>query len=324
MLIDTMDKKDLQPDIINWIEESCPYPTDDAGYCIGFDPFTEPEMIVDAFTTFGFVIISNVINEQTIYSTKSRIQDWHKYLSSKKDNNGVFGVKDGFIECYHDNILAKARTSYRLYTGHSLIWKTSRLWCTFDRVSYKTAFDFPNYSTSLHVNQNPLKHPKFSYTHGYISISESIECNGNLRLVSGSHRYFDLWKHLAKNSSLYVNLETSENPYSDLLVKNAKEIAVKPGDAIIWDSRLIHSSTINKLKNPRISILVSILPAILQENIRQKRIDSYVTGSSDINRSARLNASQSPRYSDINSLQEFRITEDLDRFGRLLYGLEPY
>ena len=319
-----MDKNELKPEVLSWIEEHCLYPTDSEGYCIGFDPFVENEFIVDAFNVFGFVVISNVISNSTIEDCKLRVQSWYNFLSDRVDKDGIKAVQNGFIECYHDNFLAQARTSYRFYTAHSLLWKTSRLWCTFDRISYKQKTDEPNYSTSLHVNQNPLKHPKLSYTHGYISIAEEPFDNGNLRVVTGSQKYFDTWRRFSTNDIQFLNLNMDENPYLPSLEKHSQLISVKPGDGIIWDSRLVHSSTINKLQTPRISILVSYMPAILQENIRQNRVDAYVNGIPQINRSARLNASQLPRFNNNDLTQNFRIIEDLDRFGRLLYGLEAY
>jgi ectoine hydroxylase-related dioxygenase (phytanoyl-CoA dioxygenase family) len=317
-------KPNLKPEVVSWIEESSLYPTDDKGYLIGFDPFLESDFILDAFNSYGFVAISNVISNNAIKDFSTRIELWNKYLANKKDKNNISPIQNGFIEVYHDDFLAKARASYRFYTAHSLIWKTSRLWCTFDRVSYKTYQDVDNYSTRLHTNQNPLKHPKVSYTQGYISICEKPYNNGNMRFVFNSQRYFDTWRFLSKNDAQFVNLEQDNNQYLPLLTQNSQTVAIRPGDALIWDARLVHSSTINQLPEPRISILLSYMPAILQDNIRQKRIDSYVSGLPEINRSARMNASQEPRFDDSNIIKKHRITEDLDRFGRLVYGLEAY
>jgi ectoine hydroxylase-related dioxygenase (phytanoyl-CoA dioxygenase family) len=320
-----MDRKpELKPEVLSWIEESSHYPTDENGYLIGFDPFLESDLVVDAFNSFGFVVISNVISSNAIKDYTTRINILHKSLANKKDKSGIKAIDNGFIEIYHDDFLAKARASYRFYTGHSLIWKTSRLWCTYDRISYKSNTDLPNYSTSLHVNQNPLKHPKVSYTQGYISLVEEPKDNGNMRFVVNSQRYFDAWRPFAKSDTQFLNLNVEHNPYLSHLELNAVPIAVRPGDGIIWDARLVHSSTINKHTTPRISILMSYMPAILQDNIRQKRIDCYVSGSPEINRSARLNASQEPRFDEPKVIKKLRITEELDRFGRLLYGLEGY
>ncbi|MGL4757750.1 MAG: phytanoyl-CoA dioxygenase family protein [Patescibacteria group bacterium] len=314
---------EFDPRIQQMIEEPSFYPTDNEGYAISFDPFSESDMVVDSFNSFGFAVISQVISPSVVHYSLDRIHQWKTQFSDPDPNGNLF-VSNGFMELYHDRFISEIRSSYRYYSAHTLIWKTSRLWVTFDRISIKQLDDPASYSHFLHTNQNPFKHQKLSYSQGFISLQEEPEINGNIRIVPNSHRYFNLWKSFTNSDSLLINLELDQNPYLELLKNNSLTLSIKPGDGLIWDARLVHSSTPNQSKNPRISVLSSFMPAIMQDSIREKRLNSYEQGFHLPNRSARLNSSTIPRYLNLVKMNDFRETELLDRFGRLLYGLESY
>lgn len=317
----SFDSSDQNSEIHQLIGTPSFYPMDDDGFAISFDPFAESDMIKDSFNSYGFAVISAVISPSLIEYALERIYFWREKLSFK---SSLF--ENELIELYHDKFLSDIRLSYRFYTAHSHIWKTSRLWSTFDRIQFQQSLNNNLNETDIRfkLSQNPHKHPKFSFTNGFISLYEKPNNNGNLMVLPNSNNYFQLWKSFLSPDQTNSNLQIEDCALKQIMISNSLVLPIKPGDGIIWDSRLIYGYSVNIESKPRISLQVSHLPAIMQDNIRQKRVESFVRGNHEANRSARLIGSENSENFNFKVFQKYRESENLDRFGRLIYGLEPY
>ena len=49
------------------------YPVDEEGFCVGFDPFSQAQELVDTFRHCGVVVVSNAISEEEADDTVDEV-----------------------------------------------------------------------------------------------------------------------------------------------------------------------------------------------------------------------------------------------------------
>ncbi|MGL4758073.1 MAG: phytanoyl-CoA dioxygenase family protein [Patescibacteria group bacterium] len=300
------------------------YPVDTEGYPIALDPYIDQNSIKDVFEEFGFVVIHKAISTPTLKLAQKEIKKWYNLLKSQKDKDGNPALSRGFLEVYHDSFLHQVRKSKRFIKAHEVIWESSDLWCTFDRVAYKPCSGESSQALKLHVDQNPFTHPNFCCTQGLIAIQNCTLQGGTTRIVGGSQNFFDIFEPFANHERQYVEVDQLPVELISSLNHNWQPVILHDGDGLIWDSRCIHSNLSNQSLKDRIAVLVSYQPASSDQADIQARKTSFETGVGDNNRTARMHASSLPRYTDSEFLQKHRTPEKLSNVSSKLYGLKSY
>lgn len=84
--------------------------------------------------------------------------------------------------------------------------------------------------------------------------SESGIDNGMLHVVPGSHRFAQYARVRDVNQWIYAEVE------SEILTKHGVGIPTRPGEAIVFDDRLIHYSAPNATDTPRVVVSLGVRP----------------------------------------------------------------
>lgn len=315
-----------------------PYPVDEAGYAVSFDPLENEVDLFDAWKKHGVVVAKQVVPAKLCAAAIGKVHATLNQLSSGKfaidnpesydamptDASGTPILTRGFFEVYHDDSLAQLRQSLRMYLHHVIVWGRADLWTTFDRFGVKLPGHGESKALPLHVDQNPNVHPDFRTTQGVLALQDCPTERGTLVTVPGSKGLFPVYAEMALNKGEYVELNTQDTA-ADILVANARPMPLRQGDLVTWDSRTTHANTANVSGQTRYIALVSAGPARPEnDDAALAREQAYLTGEGSNVRDALMHASRRPRYSDHAALQSIRKPEQLSLLGRLLYGQLGY
>ncbi len=215
----------------------------------------------------------------------------------------------GFMDLYHDNLLAQMRQNPTLYSVFASIFGTEKLWVVFDRVMYwgKEEGDQP---LAPHVDQNPLKHLEFSDVQAMLALRDMNEGTGTLALVPRSQTFFSEYAQWARPKDGYIEYQKeAQLPF----------IAprLKAGQIILWDSRVTHSRFRDVPTSNRYAVLLTFLPAKDDSSLTDLRLQYFRDGTGWSNHEAGLRATARPRYE--SSLRQ--NPETLTELGMKLYGL---
>lgn len=299
------------------------YPIEADGYSMGC-LHNDPIGINESLAMFGFVVIKEVIDPSLIAYCKERITFWKNLIGSTPDKKGINGLSRGFLEVYHDDFLAQVRQSPKLIEAHEYIWQTNKLWVSFDRVVLKPSIGESSLQLPLHVDQNPATHPGFCCTQGLVAISNCTIDGGTTKLVPGSQRDFVDFVNIARVDRQYIEVADSDLYVSNGIENRVISIPVRPGDALIWDSRVIHANGNNTSGKDRIAILVNYQPSNEYYATRQIRLNAFKNCESVNYRVGRMHASSNPRFENSQLMRNNRITENLTVIGKNVYGVSNY
>jgi ectoine hydroxylase-related dioxygenase (phytanoyl-CoA dioxygenase family) len=299
------------------------YPLDEDGYAMGCW-YNDPIGITESFDLFGFVVIKEVIDLKLIAYCKERIKFWKELIGDCEDQKGIKGLSRGFLEVYHDDFLAQVRQSPKLILAHEYIWQTNKLWCSFDRVVFKPCEGESSIQLPFHVDQNPSTNPGFCCTQGLVAITNCTIQGGTTKLVPESQRDFIDFSDIARAGRQYIEIADASSDVLNQFESRALSIPVRPGDALIWDSRVTHANGNNTSGEDRVAVLVSYQPASDYRTIRQIRLNAFRNCESVNYRKGRMHASSLPRFQSCKLMRDNRITEDLTDLGKLVYGIIEY
>lgn len=241
-----------------------------------------------------------------------------------KDQNGTPILSRGFLEIYHDDVLAQIRQNVRAYLHHVLIWGRADLWTSFDRVGVKLPHHEESGALPLHVDQNPNVHPGFKTVQGVLALTDCPVERGTFRGVPASRHLFAQYAGMAKNSGEYVELDTTL-PVAAQLESHAQAFPLRAGNLISWDSRTTHANTENISDEMRMVFYMAAGPA--REDSPEAlaaRMDALKTGLGINVREALMHATKKPRYTASEMLACVRQPEQLNLLGELLYGTKSY
>lgn len=319
------------------------YPVDEQGYAVAYDPLTQEAEFYDAFQRYGMVVGKSIIAPLQAARTIRAISDRFNRLSRgraqvdnaatydhmAKDAKGFPVINNGFLEIYHDNVLAQLRQNPRAYIHHAIIWQRADLWTSFDRVGVKTGGD-ANSSAALplHVDQNPAVHPGFKTVQGVLALTDCPAERGTFVGVPGSRRYFADYEaaalRMANPRGEFVPLDDTVLNH-DVLRENAQAIPLRAGDMVTWDSRTTHANTANVSNDMRMVFYMAAGPAREDRiDLRTMRKEAFDAGTGLNNREALMHASKKQRFTDYAALGDVREAERLTTLGRLLYGFDRY
>ncbi len=319
-------------------EPLSPYPMDKDGYAVSFDPLQDEAGFVAAWQRYGIVVGKAILSPEQCRETATAIKGRFNALSHgqcdfdtpatwpnmPKDANGTPVLSRGFLDIYHDDVLAQIRQNIRAYIHHVLIWRRPDLWTSFDRIGVKLPQHAESKALPLHVDQNPNIHPDFKTVQGVLAISDCPVERGTFFGVAGSRQYFSHYAGMAKNNGEYVELDTAA-PIAKVFEANARPIPLRAGDYVSWDSRTTHANTENISNDPRMVVYLAAGPA--QEHNQAAlaaRLDAVQSGEGSNVREALMHASKKPRYNDLAALASVRQPEQLTLLGELLYGKQSY
>lgn len=314
------------------------YPTDDQGYAVAFDPINDEKSFVQTWQRYGMVVGKSILNakqcEQTIFNIIDRFEIVSEktclfdrpetWINMPVDQNNTAFISRGFLEIYHDQLLAEIRQNIRAYIHHVLIWNQTYLWTSFDRIGVKLPEHRESKALPLHVDQNPNVDPHFKTIQGVLALTNCPAERGTFLTVPGSKNLFDEYSMMAKNTGEYVELDLNTQTGLELS-KRAQVIPLRAGDLVSWDSRTTHANTENLSSTAR--IVVYLAAGLAKENDKNAvdaRKNAFLSGEGSNVRSALMHASKKPRYTNIQGLANIRKPEQLNLLGKLLYAQKSY
>ena len=314
------------------------YPLDAEGFAQSFDPVTEASQFLSCWKQYGVVVGRSIVSKEVCDHTIHQIEHFLKKLSGNQfdlydpssysciptDHLGIPILSRGFLELYHDDLLAQLRQSKRAYVHHQLIWETENLWTTFDRLGIKLPTGETQQGLPLHVDQNPLIHPNFTTVQGVLALVDCPIEQGTLLIVPGSKERFAQYtnasaQHDPKYRGEYV--EAGWDPqFLQSLQDDVQSIPIRAGDLVTWDSRTTHANSPNLTSSPRIVAYLSAAPRSQKKELVQERKLAFLQGYGKNIRDAKMHASKPPRYTPTPQMRALRSQEQLTPLGKQLYG----
>jgi len=313
------------------------YPLDRDGYAQAFDPLVEEEAFYECWRRYGIVVGKAIASKELCDLTIDRLRSITQALSDGAcdlydpsthtaiplDAEGVPLISRGFFEIYHDDALAQIRQLVRLYIHNSVIWGRADLWTSFDRIGVKLPDHTESAALPLHVDQNPLQHPKFQTTQGVLALTDCPKERGTFVGVPGSKFLFPEYARFAGRGE-YVAVKTDDE-LGEKLHAQAQALPIRAGDVVTWDSRTTHSNSANISGEMRVVAYVAAGP--VPENETQAlrpRQEALRTGLGSNVRDSLMHASMRPRYTNAEAIARVRKPEQLTKLGKLLYGEDSY
>lgn len=99
----------------------------------------------------------------------------------------------------------------------------------------------------LHTDSSLILNPAIEPHLGlWVPLIDVDETNGSLKLLSGSHKWY--------NGVMASTFTWPFLPYLDQLEKEAVTMNLKAGCMVVFDNRIIHGSHFNQSENPRVAI----------------------------------------------------------------------
>jgi hypothetical protein len=315
-----------------------PYPVDGGGYAVAFDPLTEEGSFWDAWARYGIVVGKGVVVKSVAENAIVRMQEIVLALSEGRcdlgkpatwgmlpeDVNGTALVLRGFFEVYHDAALAELRQSVRMYIHHVLIWGSTDLWTSFDRLGAKLPGRKDSRALPLHVDQNPKFHPSFKTVQGVLALADCPLERGTFAGIPGSAGSFSSHFAVAPDRGEYVELPETD-PLTMRLAERLQPFPLRAGDLVSWDSRTVHANTENVSDQVRYVAYIAAGPAREEDReLVRIREEAFQTGVGSNVREALMHASKKSRYSNPDAIGAVRKPESLSPLGELLYGKASY
>lgn len=314
------------------------YPLDLQGYAKGFDPLEDEAGFVAAWRRYGVVVGKGILTQgqcvQAVGNLKARfnaisggrcdLDRPETWADMPVDAAGTPILSRGFLEIYHDDMIAQIRQNVRAYLHHVLIWGRADLWASFDRAGVKLPGHEDSKALPLHVDQNPNIHPHFKTVQGVLALADCPAERGTFMGVPGSRGAFAAYAAMARNNGEYVELDHTA-PMAAVFAAHAKPLPLRAGDMVTWDSRTTHANTANISDKTRFVLYLAAGPQ-REDNpqLVAARMGALRSGEGSNVREALMHASKKPRYTDLETLARVRVPERLNLLGKLLYGMESY
>ena len=175
------------------------------------------------------------------------------------------------VEMYQHQALWDNRQHPRVHRAFAEIWGKEKLWVSFDRTSLNPP-ERPGFAFKgpyLHWDIS-LEDPSRFMVQGVLYLSDTAANQGAFTCIPGFHRRIADWLE---------TLSEEENARSRMQAEfghQAKPIAGKEGDLVIWNSLLPHGSSPNSADRPRIAQYITMTPAKEEdESHREGRIEGW-------------------------------------------------
>ena len=229
----------------------------------------------------GYVIVHNAVPPENAKAVADAIWD---FLEMQPDNPESWypdPPRKGIgVKLYHHQAVWDNRQFPRVYQAFAEIWRTERLWVSFDQASMSPPDrTTPGESANLHTDDSskqpipmhwdlPLDLPLPFAVQGVLYLTDTTAEMGAFTCVPGFHRKTEAWLE---------NLPPDANPRKqNLMSLGPKPIPGKAGDLIIWQGALPHGAGQNVGSHPRVVQYISMFPAKEEdEETRNYRIRAW-------------------------------------------------
>lgn len=212
------------------------------------------------FDRDGWVVLHDAIPQEACQALTAAI---YEFLGmSPGDPDTWYGGPQGHSIWVpmRDHALVKAnRESPRVYAAFSQLWNRADLFPTIDQVGFNppARADWPFPGPFLHCDVS-LAPPIPFGTQGILYLTDTAAEQGAFQCVSGFQHRVEAWLE---------SLPPGVNPRdSTLLEHEARPIAGRAGDLIIWHQALPHGATPNRSRVPRIVQYINMRPPDFEES----------------------------------------------------------
>ncbi len=216
--------------------------------------------------------------------------------------------RSGMVELYHHQALWDNRQHPKVHEVFSEIWGTEKLWVTIDRANMnlplRPGWEFSGF---IHWDIDTSQRPLPFEVQGLLALQDTPENGGGFQCVPGFPGRFEEW--------LRTQPSDRDPMRPDLTGLEVKQIRMRAGDLLIWNSLLPHGASPNRSELPRLAQYISMFPVPPDsEGLRQERIRSW--------RERRLREGYAFPGDPGKREQTFGTTAELTRLGRKLLGLD--
>jgi len=216
----------------------------------------------------------------------------------------------GMVEMYHHPAMWAVRQLPRIHGAFADVWGTEKLWVSIDRVNLnvpnRPGFEFRGF---IHWDIDTSLDPVPFDVQGVLSLTPTGRGRGGFHCVSGMPKRLAAW---------IATQPADRDPHRpDLTGLTLTEVETRPGDLLIWDSRLPHGVSPNTSDRPRLAQYVSMSPAREDdETVREWRIRAWLH---------RIAPEGNPFPGDPREWERTHgTTAPLTPLGRKLLGLDPW
>lgn len=112
----------------------------------------------------------------------------------------------------------------------------------------------PDSAMHLHQDWAHVDEKRFRSVNVWVAVDETTPDNGAICLLKGSHRLFDDVRGVSTPDTFRYIGEEALQPY-------LTGIYLQPGDAVVWDHRVIHGSYTNRSGQLRLGAVINMRPA---------------------------------------------------------------
>ena len=274
--------------------------------------YNETHKIKKYFKEYGYVVITNVINDQEIENTINEICSHPallgEYNFNLKDPSswdkphiaeyGFVDVNQGHSQGHSQNELEHAwynRQHPKVVSSFQNILDTQEIVVNEDRFAVmrptKVNSEWKTLDSWLHWDKNPWAYPEFSTVQGLLTLTEHTKESGGFCCIPKFHLKLKEW---TENNLDYKHKDHNEtNPIVDFPqeehnTQDVKKILAPAGSLIIWDSGLPHCNYPNDGYDFRIAQYITFqrkdsLNDQLRGVLKQSYLEAHVANEKFLN-----------------------------------------
>jgi hypothetical protein len=166
----------------------------------------------------------------------------------------------GIIPLHHDQALWDVRQLPQLHELFSAIYRTPKLWVTFDRGSFKVPSSYHESGfrmDAVHWDGDPRTTEDLA-VQGLVYLTDTPDEQGAFAMVPELYRTLDQW--------LAVERSDAEARRPDVSAYPLVPVGGPQGSVVIWHRKMPHTSLANNSTKPRLVQYVTMAPAGSEES----------------------------------------------------------
>jgi len=203
----------------------------------------------------GYVVAKKVVSEDKAARAGQAIWDFLEMDPNDPETwYPDLARRSIMVEIYQHQALWNNRQAPRVHQAFSQIWKTEKLWVSFDRGSMNPPTHDPEAKQfGLHWDTNVDNRPIGFGVQGVLYLTDTAENQGAFQCVPGFHNIIEGWLD---------SLPEGENPrHQNLHAMGSQCVPAETGDLIIWRTALPHGASLNTSAEPRVVQYITMNPA---------------------------------------------------------------